>query len=460
MTLIHPSLKMSLAAVLVAGLPVAATAGEDNLSPLWFSLDLGAGMGLTQDNYQQQADDAGLDVTLNNANAPRLAWKIGAGWNLWQAPETPFTLATQLEWFDLGQVDLSYSGSVNQSQLENLYDELKSIHPESGNGLALGFSGQWQGLGQDKFRALGLGAELGATYWWQTYDLNGVEGDVVRTDDSSGAGWYAGLLSDYALTPQWKLRGGWRVYGLDSETVQAFTLGFSYRMKALHRGAPQTDGEESPQAEPTVETTPSPAPIGIPDRYTLDQGGSRALDLLANDSDPAGLPLHIVWVEGASAGALQINEGRQSVQYTHPGGNGTSDSFRYWLSNDKVEIGPVMVELSILPTSLAEPVRFENGSSQIPPPAATRLNRLAQWLKENPGAALVISGHSDSAGDLERNRVLSEQRAQTVRSYLIEQGIAPARLSAIGHGQTHPLADNDSATGRALNRRVEIQLEH
>lgn len=546
MILIHPSLKLSLAAVLVAGLPVAATAGEDNLSPLWFSLDLGAGMGLTQDNYQQQADDAGLDVTLNNANAPRLAWKIGAGWNLWQAPESPLTLATQLEWFDLGQVDLSYSGSVSQSRLENLYDELKNIHPESGNGLALGFSGRWQGFGQDQFRALGLGAELGATYWWQTYELNGVEGDVVRTDDTSGAGWYAGLLSDYALTPQWRLRGGWRVYGLDTETAQTFSLGLAYSLKTR---ADEASPAVASSPEPVSAPEPVSPPLGRPDQYSLDQAGTGRFDVLANDSDPEGKPLRLVWVEGSRAGNLDITDDGTRVRYEHDEGNATRDSFRYWFSNGVEEVGPVhvevrilparpnpvedhfqvgyqtisrldvlandtdpnqaelaltrvsqpesgrvevvndilvyfhtgnssgkdrlqywvsngqseagpvSVELDILPAALTIPIRFERGTVAIPDSDEPLLDRLAQWLEDNPEASLAIAGHTDASGNAELNRRLSKQRAQAVMDYLLNQGIAEHRLSATGYGPDQPLADNDSAAGRALNRRVEVRLE-
>lgn len=542
MMLLRRSLTLSLAAVLVAGLPVVAIADEGSLTPLWFSLDLGAGMGLTQDNYQQQADDAGLDVTLNNPNNARLAWKVGAGWDLWQAPQSPFTIATQLEWFDLGQVDLSYSGSVNQSQLENLYDELESIHPESGNGLALGITGRWQGFEQDRFSAFGLGAELGATYWWQTYELKGVNGDVVRTDKTSGAGWYAGLLSDYTLTPQWQLRGGWRVYGLDTETVQAVSLGLTYRLKGRPSEAPVV-------VEPAPTPEPASPPTGQPDQFTLDQASTDRFDVLANDSDPSGKPLRVVWVEGSEAGKLTIIDDGTGVQYEHLGGNERRDTFRYWfsngvtevgpvivnvgilpvrpnpvedqfqvgyqavsrldvlandtdpnqaeltvtrisqpesgqadiindilvyahtgmssgkdqlqywVSNGQIETGPVSVELNILPAALTIPIRFAAGSAAIPNTDAALLDRLAQWLKDNPEASLSIAGHSDANGNAELNLRLSEQRAQAILNYVVSQGIATQRLSATGYGDQKPLADNDSAAGRALNRRVEVRLE-
>lgn len=352
MTLKHPAFKLSLAATLVAALPALAQAGEDGLSPLWFSLDLGAGMGLTQDDYQQQADDAGLDVTLSNDNTARLAWKAGAGWTLWQPPESPFTLSTQVEWFDLGEVDVSYSGSVNESQLEGLYDDLKSIHPESGNGLALGLSGHWQGFRSDKLRALGLGAELGATYWWQTYELKGVEGDVVRTDETRGAGWYAGLTSDYAVSPQWSVRGGWRVYGLDTETAQTFSLGLAYTFNGRADATPQV---VTAIPEPPPAPEPQTSPVGRPDQFSLDQAGTGQLDVLANDSDPNGKSLRVIWVEGSRAGSLSIIDNRTRVQYEHDGGSTTSDAFRYWLSNGNEEVGPIQVEVYIPPSRLTEP---------------------------------------------------------------------------------------------------------
>jgi hypothetical protein len=74
----------------------------------------------------------------------------------------------------------------------------------------------------------------------------------------------------------------------------------------------------------------------------------------------------------------------------------------------------------------------------------------------HPGLTLAVEGHTDNVAGDEANQKLSEQRADTVRSYLIGQGLPEARKSSTGFGKTSPMADNDTATGRQKNRRVEI----
>ena len=71
---------------------------------------------------------------------------------------------------------------------------------------------------------------------------------------------------------------------------------------------------------------------------------------------------------------------------------------------------------------------------------------------------MVIVGHSDSSGDLEMNRALSERRAEAVRAALVERGVAPGQLAAEGVGYLAPLTANSTEEGRAINRRVELVL--
>jgi len=69
-----------------------------------------------------------------------------------------------------------------------------------------------------------------------------------------------------------------------------------------------------------------------------------------------------------------------------------------------------------------------------------------------------VEGHTDAVGSLEANQRLSEQRADTVRNYLVDQGVTGTRISSIGYGETRPKATNDTPEGRQLNRRVEIHV--
>ena len=86
------------------------------------------------------------------------------------------------------------------------------------------------------------------------------------------------------------------------------------------------------------------------------------------------------------------------------------------------------------------------------------LNRLATFLKSNPSARLEISGHTDSQGSEQHNKSLSEQRAQSVKNYLVTKGCNTANITAVGYGASKPVADNATEKGRAANRRVEFRI--
>ncbi|ASA54280.1 hypothetical protein BSQ33_00105 [Vibrio gazogenes] len=86
------------------------------------------------------------------------------------------------------------------------------------------------------------------------------------------------------------------------------------------------------------------------------------------------------------------------------------------------------------------------------------LNGVAKILVEYPETSLVIEGHTDSTGSDRTNQVLSEKRAESVRQYLVSQGVAPGRAIARGIGERHPLCSNSTPQGRQCNRRVEIQI--
>ncbi len=100
---------------------------------------------------------------------------------------------------------------------------------------------------------------------------------------------------------------------------------------------------------------------------------------------------------------------------------------------------------------------FASGSARLTDSARGSLRRLAAALPAR--AKLRIEGHTDSQGDAAANLSLSRQRAEAVRQALVDAGIAPVRLKAIGLGQTVPVADNGSAEGRARNRRVELTVQ-
>jgi OOP family OmpA-OmpF porin len=86
------------------------------------------------------------------------------------------------------------------------------------------------------------------------------------------------------------------------------------------------------------------------------------------------------------------------------------------------------------------------------------LNSVADIAGRCPEAKIEVTGHTDSVGSRDKNRVLSESRARSVVDYLAGRGVAPARISARGFGDTRPVASNDTEANRAKNRRIEFRV--
>lgn len=103
-------------------------------------------------------------------------------------------------------------------------------------------------------------------------------------------------------------------------------------------------------------------------------------------------------------------------------------------------------------------VTFDSSSATLKPAGANTLTGVAMVLKEYPKTAVNIAGYTDSTGGTELNQELSQQRADSVASSLITQGVAANRFHTIGMGSANPIASNSTADGKAQNRRVEITL--
>jgi outer membrane protein OmpA-like peptidoglycan-associated protein len=103
-------------------------------------------------------------------------------------------------------------------------------------------------------------------------------------------------------------------------------------------------------------------------------------------------------------------------------------------------------------------VLFNTGSATLSAGAQQRLSSFAQTLNRYPESNIVVRGHTDSEGSTALNDRLSQERAESVRSYLISQGVAGNRISATGMGEQYPVATNASDAGRQQNRRVEIEI--
>ncbi|MEN0005386.1 MAG: OmpA family protein [Bacteroidota bacterium] len=103
-------------------------------------------------------------------------------------------------------------------------------------------------------------------------------------------------------------------------------------------------------------------------------------------------------------------------------------------------------------------VQFETGSATLKSDSYTILDQIVEIANRYAGYSLSIEGHTDNVGDAENNQVLSEDRARACYQYLLSKGIQASRLSFQGFGESQPIANNNTRTGRRRNRRVEFNL--
>ncbi len=103
-------------------------------------------------------------------------------------------------------------------------------------------------------------------------------------------------------------------------------------------------------------------------------------------------------------------------------------------------------------------VLFQYNQAELRPTARQRLLAVVEALRANPNAEIVVEGHTDSVGSDSFNEQLSQRRADAVRRFLVAEGIEAHRVRAVGRGEAEPIAENETDTGRANNRRVEIHF--
>lgn len=108
----------------------------------------------------------------------------------------------------------------------------------------------------------------------------------------------------------------------------------------------------------------------------------------------------------------------------------------------------------------AKNILFVTGSAKLQKSSFKGLDDVVKIMTENPGMSLAIDGHTDNVGKDEYNQTLSDNRAASVKTYLVSKGIDEGRITATGHGETMPIADNKTAAGRQQNRRSELTLSY
>ncbi len=129
----------------------------------------------------------------------------------------------------------------------------------------------------------------------------------------------------------------------------------------------------------------------------------------------------------------------------------------YWFAEaEKLNIEKEEVEVG--QTIELKNVFFEFNEAKLLPDSYSELNRVADFMKENPTVEIELAGHTDNIGSDEYNLDLSERRAQSVKEYLVAQGVPENRMRAKGYGESKPIAPNEYDWGREKNRRVEFTI--
>ena len=123
---------------------------------------------------------------------------------------------------------------------------------------------------------------------------------------------------------------------------------------------------------------------------------------------------------------------------------------------DRIEIAQQAPDEIVLPDLSG--IRFETNSAAITTDSIPILDEAVQVLASFPAVAVEVAGHTDSDGNAAANLALSQARADAVLIYLVDHGIAAARLTAVGYGEAEPLTDNATPEGKAQNRRIEFKI--
>ncbi len=179
-------------------------------------------------------------------------------------------------------------------------------------------------------------------------------------------------------------------------------------------------------------------------------------------------------ITGAISGALiglatgdNADERRKRALIGAAAGGATGASAGYYFDQQEAALRQQLLNSGVQVQRVGEDqlmLRMENGigfasdSYQLDYSIHNTLRGVARILVEYPDTSLVIDGFTDNTGSDSHNQSLSENRAESVRRFLVSQGVAPGRAIARGYGERHPICSNTTKDGRACNRRVEIQI--
>lgn len=140
-------------------------------------------------------------------------------------------------------------------------------------------------------------------------------------------------------------------------------------------------------------------------------------------------------------------------------GGGMEDGAELRVSKNPLDPKDDMIDLTEAKPIVLEGINFDTAKYAVLPETAITLQRTVNTLMANPEIKITIIGHTDNVGTDAYNQILSVNRAESVRNWLVSKGIDAKRIQTIGKSEGSPIATNDTAEGRARNRRVEIEVQ-
>ena len=277
-----------------------------------------------------------------------------------------------------------------------------------------------------------------------TMDLDGVEDDVMIGQLGAGV--------NYNLTPRLVLDAGYRyavsedpTFDAGSSTLeteyesQSLLLGLRYNFFDAKYGVQDADGDG-------VADEADQCP-GTPRGVQVDSVGCPL------DGDKDGVADYLDKCPSTPAGE-EVDAQGCSLDGDGDGVVDADDMCPDTPAGTEVMSNGCGGEQSVV----LRGVNFELNSAQLTVNAETILDGVAATLSSSPGFNVELQGHTDSMGSDSYNMNLSQNRAKSVKNYLVNQGVESGRLTARGYGEEQPIASNDTAEGRAENRRVELKV--